>query len=146
MVLPRVAIEARVVADPELRFSPSGVAVGSFRMVSSDRKKDESGEWVDGDTLWMAVTCFKNLAENVAESVAKGDIVVVQGKLRTEEWEDKTTGEKKSKVAMIADTVSVSLQFRTVPHGGGRTERTSSSSSSTTETTPGLPQNDEPPF
>lgn len=143
MSLPLVTIEGRVVADPELRFAPSGIAVGSFRIVASSRKKNEQDEWVDDKTLWMGVTCFKSLAENVAESVAKGDLVVVTGRIYTDEWQT-PEGEKRTAVKLNADTVSVSLQFRTVPHGGGRTERTTSSPD-----TPGpaaAPPGDEPPF
>lgn len=145
MSLPLVTIEGRVVADPELRFSPSGIAVGSFRMVSSSRKKNpETQEWEDDKTLWMGVTAFKHLAENVAESVAKGDMVVVTGRIYTDEW---TTpeGEKRTAVKLNADTVSVSLQFRTVPHGGGRVERTSESSVPATGPVV-APDTEEPPF
>lgn len=118
-MLPRITMECRVAAEPELRFSNSGVAVCRLRVVAADRRKnDQSGEWEDGDTLWMDVTAFKQLAENVVESVTKGDLLVVTGKIRTEEWEDRESGAKRSKVAMIADTVSASLQFRVLPHAG----------------------------
>lgn len=144
-MLPRCAVEGRVVADPELRFASSGTAVGSFRLVAADRRQNpETKEWEDADTLWLPVTCFKKLAENVIESVGKGDLVVVTGKLKTDEWTSQE-GEKKSRVVMIADTVSVSLAFRVIPHGAGRAERS----------TPAVPQEDqwstspqseEPPF
>lgn len=144
-MLPNVTIEGRVVADPELRFSPSGVAVGSMRIVAASRKQNpETKEWEDDKTLWMNVSCFKTLAENVAESVAKGDMVVVTGRIFTDEWTS-PEGEKRSAVKMNADTVSVSLQWRTVPHGGGRTERTSAPTGSTSAG-PALPDDSEPPF
>jgi single-strand DNA-binding protein len=116
MPLPRITVECRAVADPELRFASSGVAVGRLRLVASDRRKNEAGDWEDADTLWIDCTCFKQLAENVAESVVKGDLLVVTGKIRTESWETQD-GEKRSKIAMIADTVSASMQFRQIPHG-----------------------------
>lgn len=120
-MLPRVTIDGRVAADPELRFGQSGTAVAKLRLVSADRKRDDStGEWSDGDTLWIDVACFKQLAENVVESVAKGDMVLIHGKLHTEEWTDRDSGAKRSKISMIADSVAVSLQFRTVPHGSGQ--------------------------
>lgn len=122
-MLPRITIEARVAAEPELRFSPSGVAVGRLRLVTSDRRKNEqTQQWEDGNTLWLDCTCFKQLAENVVESIEKGDLVVVTGKLQTEEWTS-PEGEKRSKVALIADTVSASLAFRTIPHGAGKATR-----------------------
>src|SRR5262245_28111988 len=83
VMLPRVTIEGRAVADSELRFSQSGTAVGRIRLVASDRRKNpESGEWEDGDQLWIDVTCFKQLAENVAAAVLKGDLGTVVGKGR----------------------------------------------------------------
>lgn len=124
-MLPRVAMEARAAADPELRFSPAGMAVCSLRLVCSDRVKDpDSGEWKDGRTLWLDATCFRALAENVVESVVKGDLLTVTGKLQTDEWEDRETGAKRSKVTLLADTVAVSLAFRTVKHGEGQAQRT----------------------
>ena len=150
-MLPRITLEGRVVADPELRFGQSGTPICRMRMVAADRKKDQSGEWVDGDTLWMDVTCFKQLAENTVESVVKGDLVIVTGKIRTEEWEDKDTGGKRSKVSMIADTVSASLQFRIIPHGEAR--RTSAPApanqaygAAAPSTYSQAPQGEEPPF
>jgi single-strand DNA-binding protein len=59
------------VADPELRFTPSGAAVANFRIASTERFKGEGG-WQDGDTLFMAVTAWRGLAENVAESASRG--------------------------------------------------------------------------
>lgn len=149
-MLPRMTVEGRLVADPELRFASTGTAVGSFRLVAADRKLNQStNQWEDGDTLWLKVTCFKKLAENVIESVAKGDLVVVTGKLKTDEW---TTdqGEKRSAPALIADTVSVSLAFRTVPHGAGRAERVTTPVADDPWTTGGgataAAQSDDPPF
>lgn len=118
-MLPRVTMEGKVAAEPELRFGQSGTAICRLRLVANDRRRNEhTGEWEDTDTLWMDVTCFKQLAENVVESITKGDLVVVTGKIRTEEWEDRETGQKRSKVALIADTVAASLQFRVLPHAG----------------------------
>lgn len=143
-MLPQVTLEGRVVADPELRFSPTGVAVGKFRMVCSSRKKNEqSGEWEDDKTLWMQVTCFKRLAENLVESVEKGDLILVTGRLQTDEW---TTdqGEKRSQVVCLADAIGPSLQFRTVPHGAGKAERVTSPPPKDEFAT--AASSDEPPF
>lgn len=118
-MLPRVAIDGRLAADPTLRFTQGGKAVASLRLVASDRRKNEqTGAWEDSRTLWIDATCFDKLAENVVESVQKGDLVVVTGRLVTEEWEDRNTGDKRSKIAMVADTVGASLQFRILPHAG----------------------------
>lgn len=148
-MLPRITMEGRVVADPGLTFGQSGTAICRMRMVAADRKlNQQSGEWEDGDTLWMDVTCFKQLAENVVESVVKGDLVVVTGKIRTEEWDDRDTGGKRSKVALIADTVSASLQFRTIPHGEARARVATPAAQAYGAGAPSTyaPQTDEPPF
>lgn len=140
-MLPLVTLEGRVVADPELRYAATGTAVARMRMVCSSRKKDEDGKWVDDKTLWMQVTAFKQLAENVVESVQKGDLVTVVGRIETNEWTT-DAGEKRSNVVCLADSVSVSLQFRTVTHSGA--ERASAPASDDPwASTPGA---DEPPF
>src|SRR6188768_607385 len=106
-----VTMEGRLVTDPELRFSPSGMAVGKFRLVSDQKKKNEAGEWVDDKTLWLQVTCFKTLAENCVDSLAKGDLVVVTGRLQTDEWETET-GDKRSATVLVANNLGPSLMFR----------------------------------
>lgn len=116
-MLPRVTIDGRLAADPELRFGKTGTAICNMRLVASDRRQNDHGEWEDGDTLWIDVTCFRQLAENCVESFQKGDLVLVHGKLKTEEWESREGG-KRSKIAMVADTVGASVQFRVLPHAG----------------------------
>lgn len=146
-MLPRVTIEGTAVADSELRFSQSGTAVGRIRVVAQDRRMNrETSEWEDGDQLWIDVTCFKQLAENVAESVLKGDRIIITGKIRTEEWEDRETGQKRSKVALIADAVAVSLQFRPVPHSSSKSASRATSRDEEDPFATAPPQSDEPPF
>jgi len=71
-------VEGNVAADPELRFTPAGVAVCNLRVMHTARYLDrESGEWTDGDTTTYDVACWRKLAENVAEGVQKGDTVTV---------------------------------------------------------------------
>lgn len=152
-MLPIVTIEGRVVADPELKFSASGMAVTRIRLVASKRKQNSEGEWVDDKTLWINATCFKQLAENVAESIAKGDIVVAVGSLQTDNWET-AEGEKRSAIVLVANSISASLQFRTISHGGraerssGRSESAAPASSSEPTSDPWANSSgsDEPPF
>ena len=128
-MLPKVHGEFRVVADPELRFSPSGVAVGSMRMVANSRKKDEStGEWVDDKVCWLKATAFKKVAENMAESFVKGDLVVIEGRLQTEEWEK--DGVKHQSYVVMVDEIGPSIRWAPArieradrSSGGGQVQR-----------------------
>lgn len=129
-MLPTVTMECRAAADPDLRFSQTGMAVAKIRCVASSRKKvTEGGEekWVDDKTCWLDVTCFKTQAENVAESVTKGTLLVVRGRLVTEQWDDKETGAKRSKITCLADDVAISLQFNPAKSMTERVERTGAS-------------------
>lgn len=111
MTLPSISMQARVVRDPELRFSSSGTPVVKVRCVASARKfNKETNEWEDGDKFWIDVTAFKRLAENVAESVTQGALINVTGRIRTDEWEGQD-GSKKSAPSIIADSVALALDF-----------------------------------
>lgn len=148
-MLPLVTIEGRCVDDPELRFSATGMAIGKMRVVASNRKKNEvSGEWEDDKQLWIDVTCFRQLAENVAESIGKGDLITVVGRLQTESWENKE-GEKRSRISVLADSIAASLQFRTIRHGEGKPDRSrdrSGGSSDPWASGTSSAASDEPPF
>ena len=109
MPLPRVTAEVGIVADPEIKFSGAGKAWCSLRCVAKDRKK-EGAEWVDGDPLWLSVVVFGREAENLAESVVKGDLINVTGKLEINEWET-TEGEARKDIRIVADTIGVSLKW-----------------------------------
>lgn len=111
MPLPQVTGEFRLAADPELRFAPSGVAVGSFRAVASKPKKTDAG-WEDDKECWLNVTCFKQLAENVAESLEKGMLVTITGSLETRNYETRE-GEKRTSFDLIAESIAPSLRFAT---------------------------------
>ena len=132
--------------EPELKFAQSGMAWCRFTGAASSRKKNDAGEWVDDKTLFMPVTCFRDTAEHVAESVAKGDLVLVIGRIHTDEWEDQTSHEKRSRIVMIADAVGPSLQFRNIPHQAGRTERSSSGPAADDPWASGPASSDSPPF
>lgn len=122
-MLPTVTIEGRLVADPDLRFGPSGVAVCKMRVVASKQKKnEETQKWEDDRTLWIGVTAFRQLAENCAESLGKGDTVTVVGQLETDEWTNEQ-GEKRSTIVVTAYSVAASLAFRTIKHGEGQAKR-----------------------
>jgi single-strand DNA-binding protein len=86
-----VWITGNVGSEVECRTARDELVFASFRLASTPRIR-RGGEWVDGETTWLGVTCSKALAENVRASVKKGDPVVVVGRLRTNRWEDSERG------------------------------------------------------
>lgn len=107
-----VSIIGNCTRDPELRFTPGGKPVASFGVAYSTRRRKDDGSWEDGDTSFFDVSCWDQLAENVCESIQKGNRVVVTGRLQQRSWEN-TEGEKRSKVEIVADDVSPSLRWST---------------------------------
>ncbi len=100
--------------NPELRFTGSGTAVASFTVGSTPRTFDrQSGEWRDGDALFLRCTAWRDLAKDVGESLARGTRVVVQGRLRQRSFENRE-GEKRTVMELEADQVGPSLRFATV--------------------------------
>lgn len=111
-MLPQITGEFRAVDDATLRFTPSGVAVSEVRIVANSRKLNkDTNEWEDDKVVWLTLVCFKKLAENVAESVTKGKLINVTGKLQTESYETKE-GEKRQAYKVIADNVGLSMAFQ----------------------------------
>jgi single-strand DNA-binding protein len=98
--------------DPELRYTSGGQAVASFGLAYNKRKRSADGTWEDGDPAFFDVTCWGKLAENVSESIQKGNRVVVTGRLDQRSWENQE-GEKRSKVEIVADEVCPSLRWAT---------------------------------
>jgi single-strand DNA-binding protein len=106
----QITIAGNLVDDPELRFTPSGQPVAKFRIASTPRYRDNStGEWKDGDTLFLTVNVWRQAAENVAESMTRGTRAIVQGRLRQRSYETKE-GEKRTVYELEADEVGVSLR------------------------------------
>lgn len=90
MALPRIQLVGNLTSDPQLAFTASGIARANLRVACNDRKKDQAtGQWTDGDTVYLDVTCWRTLAENVAESLTKGDTVLVTGTLRSRTYDGK---------------------------------------------------------
>ena len=107
-----VVVVGNLTDDPELRFTPQGVAVANFRLAVSRRVKDESGQWKDGETSFFRISCWRQLAENVAESLTRGMRVIVTGTLKMRQWETQE-GEKRSVVEVEATEVGPSLKWAT---------------------------------
>jgi single-strand DNA-binding protein len=118
-----ITVVGNLVDDPELRFTPSGAAVAKFRIASTPRVfSREANEWKDGDSLFLTCSVWRQAAENVAESLAKGMRVIVQGRLKQRSYED-GQGVKRTVYELDVDEVGPSLSRATAkvaknPAGG----------------------------
>lgn len=111
---PVVTIIGNVAGEPQLRFSPGGVAVLNFTLANTPRNKDrQSDQWVDGETMWVRVTAFRKDAENAAESLQKGTRVIATGRLSQEVWTDKE-GQERTSLKLLADEIGASMKFATL--------------------------------
>jgi single-strand DNA-binding protein len=105
-----ITVVGNLVADPELRFTPSGQPVATFRVASTPRMRDNAtGEWKDGDSLFLSCNVWRQAAENVAESLQRGMRVIVTGRLRQRNYETKE-GEKRTVYEVEVDDVGPSLR------------------------------------
>lgn len=108
-----ITLVGNLVADPELRYTPSGSAVTNFRVASTPRRFDsQSNQWVDGEALFLACNVWRAAAENVANSLTKGDRVIVTGRLRQRSY-DTRDGERRTVFEVQADEVGPSLKYAT---------------------------------
>ena len=106
----QITVVGNLVADPELRFTPAGQPVATFRVASTPRFRDNaSGEWKDGDSLFLTCNVWRQAAENVAESLQRGMRVIVSGRLRQRQYETKE-GEKRTVYEIEVDDVGPSLR------------------------------------
>ncbi len=123
----QISIVGNATEDPQLKHLPSGIAVVNFSVAVSQRQYDKDRkEWVDGDTMFLRVSAFRELAEHIAESVTRGQRVIVSGKLKSRTYEK--DGEKRTVFEVEADEVGPSLRFATatvVKSGGGGGSRVS---------------------
>src|SRR5881227_1518157 len=147
----QITIVGNLVGDPELRYTPTGQAVATFRVASTPRFRDNTtGEWKDGDSLFLSCNVWRQAAENVAESLQRGMRVIVNGRLRQRSYETRE-GEKRTVYEVEVDDVGPSLRNASAKvnkiarngsggsgYGGG--QRSSGGRSS------GGGQSDEPPF
>lgn len=109
---------------PELRFTQSGIAVATFTVMQTKREK-QGDQYVDGAKNGLRVTVWRDMAENVAESLVKGSRVTVTGQLEPQNWQDRETGANRYGWELVADDVAASLRFHTaqplkVDRRGGR--------------------------
>jgi single-strand DNA-binding protein len=100
-----------LVADPELRFTPNGVAVANFRIACNERIREPDGTWRDGDATFLTCNAWRDMAENVAENLTKGMRVLVSGRLKQRSYET-TEGEKRTVYEVEVEDVGASLKFK----------------------------------
>lgn len=108
-----VTLVGNAVRLPELRFTPGGDAVTNLAIAINNAKKNPQGEWIEGPPTYVEITCWRGLAEHVAESVMVGERLIVIGRLETELWEDKQ-GKERSTLRLQAEDIGHSLLWATV--------------------------------
>jgi single-strand DNA-binding protein len=142
-----VTIIGNCTRDPELRYTNGGMQVAGFGVaINQRRRNNDTGQWEDGETSYFDVTCFRELAENVAESISKGTRVIVSGTLRQRSWET-PDGDKRSKVEIIADEVGPSLRWATASiERAGRSDGGGAPRGGTPSSPPTAYDNEEEPF
>jgi len=106
-----VTVVGNLTADPELRFTASGVAMVNISVADSRRYQDRNGDWQE-ETSFFRGTCWRDLAENVAESLTKGARVVISGRLKQRTWET-NEGEKRNVVELDIQEIGPSLRWAT---------------------------------
>lgn len=105
-----VTLVGNITDDPELRFTPSGAAVANFTVAVNRRYKNQDGQWEDKLDGFFRCSCWRDMAENVAESLKKGSRVVVVGRLQQRSWDDQD-GNKRSAFEIQVDEVGPSLRW-----------------------------------
>jgi single-strand DNA-binding protein len=129
-----VTITGNLTDDPEVTFTGSGQAVCNFRLAVTPRVRD-GDTWRDGDTSFFRITAWRQLAEHIGDSLAKGDRVIVAGQLRMRAWET-PEGDKRQVVEVTAEEAGPSLKWATA-----KPERASKTSGKQAGQF-----NDDPPF
>jgi single-strand DNA-binding protein len=108
-----ITVVGNLVNDPEMRYTNSGAAVATFRIASTPRTLDrQTGDWKDGEALFLTCSVWREAAENVVQSLSRGARVIVQGRLRQRTYDTKE-GEKRTVVELEVDEVGPSLRYAT---------------------------------
>ena len=108
-----ITVVGNLTADPELRYTQNGVAVANFTIASTPRTFDRaSGEWKDGEALFLRASVWRDFAEHVANSLTKGSRVIASGRLRQRSYETKE-GEKRTSIELEVDEIGPSLRYAT---------------------------------
>jgi len=108
-----VTLTGNLTKEPELRFTNNGAAALTFGLAVNRRWQNRQTQEWEEQVSFFDIVAWRDLAENVAETVNKGDRVTVTGRLEQRTWDDKTTGDKRYKIEVIADDISISLRWAT---------------------------------
>lgn len=122
-----ITVTGNIVADPELRFTPAGAAVANFRVASTPRRyNSQTGQWEDGEAMFLTCNAWRSMAENVAETLSKGMRIIVTGRLKQRSFQTRE-GENRSVFEIDVDDVGPSLRYATAQvkrnqfnNGGGQ--------------------------
>ena len=123
--LNKVMLLGNLTRDPELRHTPKGLAVADLGVAVNRRTQDGNGGWRD-ETTFVDVTVWGNTAENAQKFLSKGRGVFIEGRLQMDTWDDKATGQKRSKLKVVGEV----LQFLPDGKGGARSSSNDSNNSS----------------
>jgi single-strand DNA-binding protein len=126
----KVTLLGNVGKDPEIRATAGGTMVANFSLATTDRVKDQGGNWSDR-TEWHNLVAFQRTAEIIRDYVKKGSKLYVEGKIQTRSWDDKTTGEKKYRTEIIVNDISLLSgrgEGESSGSGGGYTRSASTTS------------------
>lgn len=158
-----ITVVGNLTADPELRYTQSGLAVANFTIASTPRNFDRAtNEWKDGEALFLRASVWREFAEHVAGSLSKGSRVIATGRLKQRSYETKE-GEKRTAIELEIDEIGPSLRYATAQvtrssggggGGGGRSQvaeepwaaSAPAASSGDVWNAPGTSYNDETPF
>lgn len=118
-----VTVIGNLTSDPELRFTPNGAAVANFTIASTPRSFDKAtNEWKDGESLFLRANIWREAAENVAETLSKGQRVIASGRLVQRSFDDRE-GNKRTVVELEVEEIGPSLKYATAQvsrKAGGR--------------------------
>src|SRR5271166_3238546 len=125
----KIILLGNVGKDPEFRATAGGTTVANFSLATTDRTKDQTGNWTDR-TEWHNLVAFQRTAEIVRDYVKKGSKLYIEGKIQTRSWDDKTSGEKKYRTeVLVNELVLLSGKGDGGSEGGGGYNRGSSNTS-----------------
>jgi len=122
-----ITVVGNLTADPELRYTQTGLAVANFTIASTPRTFDrQTNDWKDGDALFLRASCWREFAEHVAGSLTKGSRVIATGRLKQRNYDDRD-GNKRTAIELEVDEIGPSLRYATAQvtrasggGGGGR--------------------------